>query len=217
MRRVALLASGQIEGDGMAATATLPLPLMLWGLLMAVDWRIGMVIAAFAPLAAWTVPWSSRLLDKATQRAMPARDTAAERVIEPIEGAQELRMLDPTGSRRRAAEEAIRELEARSVATELAPAPAILLFGVAVSFVMTACGNMLILFADQCSAASVLFWTLGGFGASDWPVVPIPAITLALGGLWFLLKARDLMTGGRRVPVPGKKLASPHKVVRLQS
>lgn len=28
MRRVALLASGQIEGDGMAATATLPLPLV---------------------------------------------------------------------------------------------------------------------------------------------------------------------------------------------
>jgi iron complex transport system permease protein len=68
----------------------------------------------------------------------------------------------------------------------------LILIGVAVSFVMTACANMLILFADQRSAASVLFWTLGGFGASDWPVVPIPAIALALGGLWFMLKARDL-------------------------
>lgn len=68
----------------------------------------------------------------------------------------------------------------------------LILIGVAVSFVMTACANMLILFADQRSAASVIFWTLGGFGASDWSTVPIPAAAVALGGFWFMLKARDL-------------------------
>lgn len=68
----------------------------------------------------------------------------------------------------------------------------LILTGVAVAFVVTACANMLILFADQRSAANVVFWTLGGFGASDWSTVPVPALALALGGAWFLMKARDL-------------------------
>ncbi len=68
----------------------------------------------------------------------------------------------------------------------------LILSGVAVSFVVTACANLLILFADQRSAANVMFWTLGGFGAADWGVLPAPAIALAVGGGWFLLKRRDL-------------------------
>lgn len=68
----------------------------------------------------------------------------------------------------------------------------LVLTGVAVAFVVTACANMLILFADQRAAASVLFWTLGGLGATDWSTIAAPAVALALGGGWFVLKARDL-------------------------
>jgi iron complex transport system permease protein len=68
----------------------------------------------------------------------------------------------------------------------------LVLTGVAVAFVVTACANMLILFADQRAAASVLFWTLGGFGATDWSTLAAPAAALVLGGGWFVLKARDL-------------------------
>lgn len=68
----------------------------------------------------------------------------------------------------------------------------LVLTGVAVAFVVTACANMLILFADQRAAASVVFWTLGGFGASDWSTIAMPAGALLLGGGWLALKARDL-------------------------
>ncbi|MFD1705081.1 FecCD family ABC transporter permease [Methylopila henanensis] len=79
-----------------------------------------------------------------------------------------------------------------SRATGAGTADRLILTGVAVAFVVTACANMLILFADQRSAANVVFWTLGGFGASDWSTAPVPALALVLGGAWFLLKARDL-------------------------
>lgn len=68
----------------------------------------------------------------------------------------------------------------------------LILIGVAVSFVVTAGANMLILFADQRSAASVVFWTLGSFGAADWSTAAVPAAAVAAGWLWFTVKARDL-------------------------
>ncbi|GLK54087.1 iron complex transport system permease protein [Methylopila capsulata] len=68
----------------------------------------------------------------------------------------------------------------------------LVLTGVAVAFVVMACANMQILFADQRAAASVVFWTLGGLGASDWSTIAFPTGALLIGGGWFVLKARDL-------------------------
>lgn len=110
-------------------SATVGFPLLLWLVLMVVDWRLGLMIAAFAPVAALIVPWSFRLLDHATDGVIPARDEAANRIVEVIEGAKEIRVLDPARSRLVASEAAVIELERKSLATELAPAPAVLAFG----------------------------------------------------------------------------------------
>ncbi len=104
-------------------------PALLWLLLIAVDWRLGLTIAVFAPVAALIVPWSFRLLDGATDKVIPARDDAANRIVEVAEGGKDIRVLDPRRSRIAAAESAVIELERRSLATELAPAPAVLAFG----------------------------------------------------------------------------------------
>ncbi|MFC0282554.1 FecCD family ABC transporter permease [Camelimonas abortus] len=68
----------------------------------------------------------------------------------------------------------------------------LILAGVAVSFVGTACANLLILFADQRAAANVVFWALGGFGSADWSTLPAPALALVIGGGWFMLRRREL-------------------------
>lgn len=110
-------------------SASAAFPAMLWLVLMAVDWRLGLAMAAFVPVAALTVPWSFRLLDRATDKVIPIRDEAANRIVEMVEGAKDIRVLDPSGSRYRAAAAAVSDLERKSLATELAPAPAILAFG----------------------------------------------------------------------------------------
>lgn len=110
-------------------SATVGFPAMLWLLLLIVDWRLGLAMAAFAPVVALIVPWSFRLLDRATDKVIPARDEVANRIVEIAEGAKEIRVLDPSGSRIRATALAIADLEKKSLATELAPAPAILAFG----------------------------------------------------------------------------------------
>jgi len=104
-------------------------PVMLWLLLMVVDWRLGLSIAAFVPVVALIVPWSFSLLDRATDKVIPARDQVANRIVEIAEGAKEIRVLDPARSRLAAAMAAVVDLEKKSLATELAPAPAVLAFG----------------------------------------------------------------------------------------
>jgi iron complex transport system permease protein len=66
----------------------------------------------------------------------------------------------------------------------------LLLSGIAVSFVMMACANLMLYLGDQRAAASVLFWMLGGLGLAQWGVLGVPAC-FAAGGLL-------LLTGWRR-------------------
>ncbi|WP_460907910.1 FecCD family ABC transporter permease [Paraburkholderia jirisanensis] len=66
----------------------------------------------------------------------------------------------------------------------------LLLSGIAVSFVMMACANLMLYLGDQRAAASVLFWMLGGLGLARWDVLAVPA-ACAAGALL-------LLTGRRR-------------------
>lgn len=111
-------------------SSALGLPFFLWLLLMLVDWRVGLLIATMAPISTALVPWSFRLLDRATDKVIPIRNDVANRIVEIAEGIKDIHLLDPAGSRLAAARESIHQLERQSLETELAPAPAILAFGI---------------------------------------------------------------------------------------
>ncbi|CAB3769302.1 FecCD family ABC transporter permease [Paraburkholderia humisilvae] len=65
----------------------------------------------------------------------------------------------------------------------------LLLSGIAVSFVMMACANLLLYLGDQRAAASVLFWMLGGLGLASWDMLGVPG-SFAAGGLLLLVGRR---------------------------
>ena len=68
----------------------------------------------------------------------------------------------------------------------------LILAGIAISFVIGAASNVLIMFADPRALSSVMFWMLGGFGLAQWDNLYIPASALLLCGMVFLRQARAL-------------------------
>ena len=68
----------------------------------------------------------------------------------------------------------------------------LVLTGVAVHFVFSACTNMLIYNANDRGADAALFWMLGSFGNARWNVLAAPAVALVAGGAWILYRARAL-------------------------
>lgn len=68
----------------------------------------------------------------------------------------------------------------------------LVLAGVAISFVISAGANVMILFADPRAIASVVFWMLGGFGLAQWNNLIFPLAALAIAGFVFIINARPL-------------------------
>lgn len=69
----------------------------------------------------------------------------------------------------------------------------LVLAGVAMSAILSALTNMIVLTSpDPQLASRVLFWTLGGFGTAQWKLLPLPTITLFVGLIIMLLQARRL-------------------------
>ena len=68
----------------------------------------------------------------------------------------------------------------------------LVLTGVAVHFVFSACTNLLIYNANDRGADAALFWMLGSFGNARWNVLAAPAVALVVGGAWILHRARAL-------------------------
>ena len=79
-----------------------------------------------------------------------------------------------------------------SRATGDASAERLVLVGVAVSFVLMACANLLIFFGDPRATHTVVFWMLGGLGLAEWGRLPYPALALAGCGAYFWIKSQDL-------------------------
>jgi len=115
-----------VWGIGVAQVA---LPPLLWAILAWLDLRLALVLLAFLPFAALAVPWSHRLLDRAAEQVIAAKDRMTASVVELMDGARELRLFDPEGRRRAAADAALAAMERESRAVELAPAPALLAYG----------------------------------------------------------------------------------------
>jgi iron complex transport system permease protein len=68
----------------------------------------------------------------------------------------------------------------------------LVLCGVAVSFVLSALGSLLIYLGDPRAVHTVVFWMLGGFGLAQWNHLLYPALVLVLGMIWLLWRAREL-------------------------
>ncbi len=76
--------------------------------------------------------------------------------------------------------------------THSASAERLVLAGVAVSFVVAACSNLLIFFGDPRAAHTVVFWMLGGLGLAQWSQLAYPALALLGCGTFAWLRAREL-------------------------
>ena len=76
--------------------------------------------------------------------------------------------------------------------TQSQSAGRLVLAGVAVSFIITAAGNLFIFLGDPRAAHTVVFWMLGGLGLAQWPQLPFPLAALVLCGGYLIAKARAL-------------------------
>ena len=76
--------------------------------------------------------------------------------------------------------------------TRSATADRLVLCGVAVSFIVSAVGSLLIYIGDPRASHTVIFWMLGGLGLAQWNhlIYPLAVLIPALG--YFLLRALDL-------------------------
>ena len=79
-----------------------------------------------------------------------------------------------------------------AVATRSMQADRLVLSGVAVAFIFTALGNLLVFLGDPRAANSVVFWMLGGLGLAQWGHLWIPAIVLVAALACLLPQARAL-------------------------
>ncbi len=68
----------------------------------------------------------------------------------------------------------------------------LVLAGVAVSFIIMACANVLIFLADPKATHIVVFWMLGGLGLAQWSQLIYPLVILVICAGWLMWKAQDL-------------------------
>ena len=68
----------------------------------------------------------------------------------------------------------------------------LVLAGVAVSFVVMSCANVLIFLGDPRATHTVVFWMLGGLGLAQWDQLLYPAAILAACGAWLAANAGRL-------------------------
>ena len=68
----------------------------------------------------------------------------------------------------------------------------LVLAGVAVSFIIMACANLLIFLGDPKATHVVVFWMLGGLGLAQWSQLIYPLIVLLVSAAWLLARSTEL-------------------------
>ena len=68
----------------------------------------------------------------------------------------------------------------------------LILTGVAVSFIIMACANMLIFLGDPRATHTVVFWMLGGLGLARWDQLIYPLVILLICSSWLFSESRAL-------------------------
>ena len=79
-----------------------------------------------------------------------------------------------------------------AAATRSMQADRLVLSGVAVAFIFTALGNLLVFLGDPRAANSVVFWMLGGLGLAQWDHLLVPAGVLLAALCYLLPQSRHL-------------------------
>nr|WP_255216653.1 ABC transporter ATP-binding protein [Pseudenhygromyxa sp. WMMC2535] len=112
--------------------ANIALPAALAAVLLVADWRLAAVVLAPVPLALLAIPWSYRRLNRAGDQLFADRRAVLDALVEYIGGIETLRSLGATDSYRARIEGKLETLERQQMRVELAPAPAVLTFGLLV-------------------------------------------------------------------------------------
>lgn len=68
----------------------------------------------------------------------------------------------------------------------------LVLAGVAVSFIIMACANVLIFLGDPKATHVVVFWMLGGLGLAQWSQLIYPLVVLVASASWLLSRSTEL-------------------------
>ncbi|MGO4621834.1 FecCD family ABC transporter permease [Ensifer sp. 2YAB10] len=68
----------------------------------------------------------------------------------------------------------------------------LVLAGVAVAFVLTSVGNLMIFLGDPRATHTVIFWMLGGLGLAQWPHLVYPALVLFVSLGWLVVRSREI-------------------------
>ncbi|BAC88262.1 ABC transporter ATP-binding protein [Gloeobacter violaceus] len=117
--------------------ANLALPVCIAGVLFLADWRLALLAVATIPFALLAVIWSQWLLVRAGEKLMDAKADTVGRLVEYIQGIAVLRAFGRTGAKHAALAASLARLEKQSLYTELAPAPALLMYGFTVELGFT--------------------------------------------------------------------------------
>ncbi|CAM4029397.1 FecCD family ABC transporter permease [Pseudoalteromonas byunsanensis] len=67
-----------------------------------------------------------------------------------------------------------------------------LLAGVALSFLFSACTSLLLYWSDPQAVTAIVFWTLGSFSRADWQILWLPAVVVCMSVSCMLLFRRTL-------------------------
>ena len=105
--------------------ANLVKPAAIAVLLLVIDWRLGLVAILPLPVALLAIPWSHRLMNRASDRLADTRGTANARLVEYIAGIGTLREHGQAGVFHERLGKALQDLERDQMGNELAPAPAL--------------------------------------------------------------------------------------------
>lgn len=68
----------------------------------------------------------------------------------------------------------------------------LVLAGVAVAFVLTSIGNLMIFLGDPRATHTVIFWMLGGLGLAQWSQLVYPGGVLFVSLAWLMIRAREI-------------------------
>lgn len=90
-----------------------------------VDWRLALLALLPIPLAALSIPWSYRLLNRASDGLSAIKSVAHARLVEYVQGIRTLREFGQSGPFYDRLSEKMSELEREMMRAELMPAPAI--------------------------------------------------------------------------------------------
>ncbi|ABD88588.1 ABC transporter ATP-binding protein [Rhodopseudomonas palustris] len=106
------------------------LPLFLWLIMLWASWPLACIAAVMVPVTIIVVPWTWRLIGRASERVQGAQTDLVAGSIEAIEGARDLRQFDGAGQRAELLHQTIDRLGREQLRHELAPAPALMSFNI---------------------------------------------------------------------------------------